>query len=201
MMPLSQILSRLKQARKGAALIEFALIAPIFMILLMGSFDLGYSVFMRSTLNGAVAAAARASTLETAPASVSAIDEQVRDQVHNINNQAQLTFERTSYFDFADVARPEVIVTDNNSDGFCDTGETFEDENGNGTWDADIGEAGIGGPRDIVRYRVTMQYPRIFPLYSLLGFSQTGEMVHESVLRNQPYGQQDNPPEVTTETC
>ncbi|WOE74079.1 TadE/TadG family type IV pilus assembly protein [Alterisphingorhabdus coralli] len=201
MMPGFSLLHRLKGCRKGATLIEFAIIAPTFLLLLMGAFDIGYSVFLRATLAGSVAEAARSSTLETAPGSVNAIDAEVTSQMQNINNSAQLTFERTSYYDFADIARPEVIVTDDNSDGFCDPGETFDDENGNGNWDADLGEAGIGGPRDIVLYRVTMTYPRIFPLYGLLGISQTGQMVHESVLRNQPYGQQDIPPEVSRETC
>ncbi|MEO1045071.1 MAG: TadE family protein [Pseudomonadota bacterium] len=196
----SALLRRLKRDERGTTLVEFAIIAPTFMLLLMGSFDLGYSIFLRSTLAGAVSDAARASTLESAPGSVSSIDAVVTSQMQKINSSASLTFERTSYYDFEDVARAETII-DDDGNGECDAGENFEDENGNGTWDADVGEAGIGGPRDIVLYRVTMEYPRIFPLYGLLGQSQTGSMQYESVLKNQPYGDQDAAPDISTEPC
>lgn len=195
------MLRRLRDDRKGATLVEFAIIAPTFMLLLMGSFDIGYSIFMRSTLAGAVAESARASTLETAPAAVTNIDADVTARMREINSNAVLVFERTSYFDFEDVARPETIIDDADADGECDAGESFEDENGNGTWDSDVGEGGIGGPRDIVLYDVTLTYPRIFPLYGIFGQSQTGTMEYTTVLKNQPYGEQDTPPEVTTESC
>lgn len=195
------LIHRLKHNQRGATLVEFAIIAPTFMVLLMGSFDLGYSIFMRSTLAGAVGDAARAATLETAPGNLNIIDDEVTSRMRRINSSAELSFERLSYFDFEDVARAETIINDANSNGKCDPGESFEDENGNGTWDADVGEIGIGGPRDIVLYRVTMEYPRIFPLYGLLGQSQTGVMEYESVLKNQPYGEQDAAALVETEPC
>lgn len=196
-----QNLRLLKRNKKGATLVEFAIIAPSFMLLLMGTFDLGYTIFLRATFSGAVLDAARASTLETAPATQTAIDDIITDRMTGINSSSELQFERQSYFDFADVARSEPVIDDQNSDGICDPGETYEDENNNNGWDADVGESGIGGPNDVVLYTVTLTYDRIFPLYGLLGQSQENSMDFTTVLRNQPYGVQSGRDQVQVRAC
>ena len=38
------------------------------------------------------------------------------------------------------------------------------DVNGNGQWDADMGEAGLGGPSDVVVYRLTYDWGIITPV-------------------------------------
>jgi Flp pilus assembly pilin Flp len=200
-MSLFSQIQKLRKDQKGATLVEFAIIAPSFMLLLMGTFDIGYTVFLRATFSGAVLDAARDSTLETAPASQSSIDAEITRRMQTINSSSSLSFSRQSYFDFADVARPEAVINDVDSDGECDTGDSFEDENGNGTWDADLGASGIGGPNDVVLYTVTLTYDRIFPLYGLLGQSQSNSMDLTTVLRNQPYGIQSGRDLVSVEPC
>jgi hypothetical protein len=88
------------------------------------------------------------------------------------------------------VHQPEDF-SDVDSDGVCDNGEPFEDVNGNDTWDADRGADGMGGARDAVLYTATLSYPRAFPLMGLLGFDNTVTARARTVLRNQPYGNQD----------
>ena len=44
--------NRLSEDESGATLIEFAFVAPTFLLMLMGLFDLGYGVFMQSALTG-----------------------------------------------------------------------------------------------------------------------------------------------------
>ena len=44
---------------KGQALVEFALILPVFMLILMGIFDLGRAVYASSTINNAAREAGR----------------------------------------------------------------------------------------------------------------------------------------------
>jgi hypothetical protein len=58
------------------------------------------------------------------------------------------------YGDSDDIGKPEPFA-DDNAAGIHDAGESYTDVNGNGTWDANMGEAGLGGPGDIVLYRVT----------------------------------------------
>ena len=50
----------------GASILEFALIAPVVMMMVMGTMDIGHSLFVRATLDGTVQDAARSSSLEGA---------------------------------------------------------------------------------------------------------------------------------------
>jgi hypothetical protein len=72
----------------------------------------------------------------------------------------------------------------------CDRGESFMDANGNGVWDADGGSDGQGGAKDIVIITFKVSYPRLFPLARLLGWPANAEMETNSILANQPYGDQ-----------
>ena len=43
----------------GATLVEFALVSPVMLFMMMGVFDVGYGVYMRSVLDGAIQKAGR----------------------------------------------------------------------------------------------------------------------------------------------
>lgn len=53
---------------------------------------------------------------------------------------------------FGDVGKPEPYVDSSPGNGAYDAGEDFTDINGNGQWDSDMGQAGLGGPAT-VRWR------------------------------------------------
>lgn len=182
-------LVKMRRDENGVTLVEFGLIAPTFMILLMGVFDVGLAMYMQSVLDGAVQKAARDASLETGPSSLSGIDGKVEETVQAILKSATVTPDRKSYFQYSDVARSEVF-DDDNDNGVCDNGETFEDENDNDQWDEDVGEDGIGGPKDIVLYTVEISYDRLFPLDSFIGGSGVTKLTSKTVIKNQPYGQQ-----------
>ena len=55
--------------------------------------------------------------------------------------------------------------------------------------------AGLGGARDAVLYSVTVNSKRAYPIASFIpGQTDDLTLVANTVLRNQPYGQQDSPP-------
>ncbi|MEO5707398.1 MAG: TadE/TadG family type IV pilus assembly protein [Alteraurantiacibacter sp.] len=178
---------RLASSQDGAAVVEFALVAPVFLLALLGVFDLSYNMYTSSLLEGSIQKAARDSSLEGA---ASALDADVAETVRLIVPDADIQFTRSSYADYADVSAPEDF-TDINSDGRCDDGEPFEDVNGNAIWDADRGIAGFGGARDAVLYVVTVTYDRPFPVSGFVpGMSKRVTTTARAVLRNQPFGQQ-----------
>ncbi|WP_068076451.1 TadE/TadG family type IV pilus assembly protein [Novosphingobium lentum] len=179
----------LARDRSGVSAVEFALIAPALMVTLMGLFDMAYTMYAQTMLQGSLQQAARASTIEGAATTLGSIDSIVSTSVHRVIPRATLTFVRKSYTNFGDVNMPEDF-TDADGDGVCDNGEAFEDANGNGTWDRDRGVAGLGGARDAVLYTVTMTYPRAFPMTSLIGLSPNVTTAAATVLRNQPYTDQ-----------
>ncbi|WP_164114502.1 TadE family protein [Sphingorhabdus sp. Alg239-R122] len=180
--------------KRGATVVEFGIVAPTFLMLLIGSFDLGHTVYMQSVLKGAVLESARLSTLESATSTLTSIDRLVENRVATITPSATVSFERKSYFEFTDIDRPEAFEDEADingvKNGVYDPGECFSDENGNGQWDSDVGKEGIGGPNDIVLYTVTAEYQSLFPLYSMIGIDGKKTVVAETVLRNQPYGEE-----------
>ena len=177
--------------RRGVSVTEFGLIAPTFLMLLLGVFDLGYTVYARAILDGAVQKAGRDSALETGAASIGTLDARIKTNLAGLGEGATFTYERTNYRDFAKVGLPEEL-DDKNNNGNRDPLECFTDENGNGTWDRDLGKTGVGGARDVVLYTVRMTYQRKFPLYALIGEDSQMTISSATVLRNQPYGDQNS---------
>lgn len=174
----------------GVTVVEFALICPVLLALLMGSYDVAYQLYASSVLQGAIQKAGRDSTIEGASASTATIDQKVADTVRYVVPNATITFARKSYTNFGNVAKPEDF-TDQNNNGTCDLGEAYEDANGNGTWDTDRGKNGLGGSKDAVLYTVTVTYPRPLSVAPMMGLSKNITLTTETVLRNQPFGLQD----------
>ncbi len=180
-------LARLAASRDGAAAIEFALVAPVFMLLLLGFADLGQMAYARGILNGAVERAARGSSLEDND--TGAADKMVQDAIKPILPGATFATSRKSYFDFADVNRPEKW-SDKDGNGTCNNGEAYVDENRSGQWEADIGKASNGGSGDVVIYTVVVTYK---PVFSTILTNSTGNrtLTATGVRKNQPYAAQN----------
>jgi hypothetical protein len=182
---------RLWGETKGATLVEFGFVGPVLIVLIMGIFDMAHTQYTNALINGALQKAGRDLTLETAGMQQAAIDELVRQQVLNVAPKtATVTFEKLSHLDFRDIGESEEF-DDINNDGICNNGELFVDANGNGQWDANRGRQGIGGARDAVVYTAVVTYPRLFPMYGLVGMPDTVTLRASTVLRNQPFDSQD----------
>lgn len=175
---------------EGATIVEFAFVAPVLILLVMGTLDIGHSIYTRSVLEGEIQKAARASTMETASMAVqqAQIDADVAAIVRKIaGTDAQLQFERKAYGTYKSTRRKAEEYVDTNNNGECDAGESFEDSNGDGIWSDDAGIAGQGNARDVQQYTVTVRYDRKFPTSALLGWSEGETLIVRSVLRNQPF--------------
>ena len=182
--------ANLRPDQNGVIAVEFALVAPVLMLMLMGLFDLSYNMYTTQMLQGAIENAARNSSIEGAVGKEAQLDAMVTTAVRAVAPTATLSFTRRAYSSFTKAGRPEDF-TDVDSDGVCSKGEPFEDANGNGKWDTDGGKTGFGGARDAVLYTVVVKYQRAFPIAALIpGQSKTFTLSAATVLRNQPYGQQ-----------
>lgn len=183
----------LRRDEAGATVVEFAMVAPVLGLVLLGAFDVAHTLYTRAALQGVVQKTARDSTLESGSdaATQATLDEKVRKQAKALANNATITITRRYYRTFSEAAAARAEVwTDTNSNGRCDAGEPYEDANRNNVWDRDGGNAGQGGAKDATLYTVSATYPRIFPLYNLVGGSRTTTITASTVLRNQPYGDQ-----------
>ncbi|ATW04929.1 TadE family protein [Sphingorhabdus sp. YGSMI21] len=184
----------LKRDDAGAALVEFALVAPVLILLIMGMLDLGHRIYATAILQGSVQKAARDASLDDGSANASSIDDRVKELMLPVVQPEPVSdfeFTRKNYSDFSDVAQPEDF-TDNNGDGECNNGEPYDDVNGNDSWDADRGATGQGNAKDAVLYTVKVTYPRLFPMAELIGLSQDEVIQASTVVRNQPFGEQSD---------
>lgn len=171
----------------GAAAIEFALVMPMFLTLMIGVLDVGQTVYGKSILNGAVEQAARSASLETG--NTQEADDVVEDIVGTVLPSMTMSSTRTSYFDFSDIGRGEAW-NDANANGSCDNGEAYTDENRSGSWDAEIGSDGNGGASDVVIYTVTVQYTTAFPVPLMPDSWNTRTLTSTAVRKNQPFADQ-----------
>jgi len=185
--------------RRGATIVEFAIVAPVLGMLLLGAFDIAHTLYMRAALQGVVQKAARDLTLESGlvTAKQNEIDDKVKAQIKQLANNGTVTVTRQYYrsYEHAAASRFEPW-TDTNNNGTCDgpqgstPGEPYEDTNNNGRWDGTGGNLSQGGAKDAVLYTASVTYPRFFPMYNLIGGSRTTKVSASTILRNQPYGDQ-----------
>jgi len=184
-------IQRLRKDETAATLVEFGLVAPVFILMIMGIFDIAHTQYTNGMMNGAMQSAGRDLTLESAGSQESNIDQAVIDRVRTVvPASATIQLEKLSHFEFSDIGEQEEY-DDENGDGVCNNNEVFADANGNGQWDPNRGEEGIGGARDAVLYTAIVSYDRLFPMYGLAGMPQSVTLRASTVLRNQPYDEQD----------
>ena len=182
-------LHSLRRDRRGVSAVEFGLVAPILVGLILGTLQLGLDMWAKSVLNGAMQEAGRDSGIEDYHSNQKALDDHVREQVGALLPMAKLTFTRKNYQNFTDVGAPEDF-TDSNHNGVYDDKECFEDENGNAQWDADGGMAGQGGARDVVVYSAVMEYKELVPVSKFVGMGDERKFTASTTLMNQPFSTQ-----------
>ena len=188
-------LARLGADERGVTIVEFGIVAPVLLLMLMGLSDLAYQSYAQSMLEGAVQKAARDATIEGGGAKANDLDAAVKTAVKKVAPSATFVSLRKSYTTFSNI-KPEKF-TDSNGNGVREAGECYDDVNGNSQWDTDPGNAGQGGADDIVVYEMTATYPRLFPMAGMLGWSSTQALKVKAILKNQPYASQYTPTVVT----
>ncbi|RJF91347.1 TadE family protein [Sphingomonas cavernae] len=173
----------------GATVVEFAIVAPIMLMLMLGMMELGYQAYAQSVLQGATNKAARDLTLEDAPTKKAVIEGKIASMLQTISNRATVTTTSESFSSFTKVNTYEDFKDLDGDKQFDADTECFLDVNNSKTWNK-RGKSGLGGADDIVVFTATATYPRLFPVMGMLGWSNTGTSVARTTLRNQPYSQQ-----------
>lgn len=183
---------------RGVTTLEFTLVAPIFLMVIVGCLDLGQMVYAKGVLDGAVEKAARDSSLETG--NTGTADGVVENSISKVLPGARVRSTRKSYFDFTNARRGEPL-DDVNGNGECSAGESYNDMNNNGRWDRDLGRDGNGGANDVIVYTVNVTYDPVFavPLVPLDWSRRT--ISATAVKRNQPYALQSGGYTSQARTC
>lgn len=180
-------LARVLRDRRGAAVPEFALILLPLCLVLMGGFEMGYQIYVRSVLLGAMERATRLTTVQTVDSS--AVESEIEATVKRLAPNATVQTTKGRFTEFSQINTMERLTRDANNNGVLDSGDCWEDVDDDGTRNIPTaGKTGtIGGADDIVRYNTVVTYNRILPIFRFLGIGNTATLTATTMTRRQPY--------------
>jgi Flp pilus assembly pilin Flp len=186
--------ANIRHNEDGATMLEFAFVAPVLVLLLMGTMDIGYSMYIRTVASGTLERAARNGSLEGA--NFSQVEENIRLAVFDILPEYARYDENVevsvrNYTDFSRIAAAEKITKDVNNNGVVDSGDCWVDEDNDGQFGINQGQDGIGGADDAVYYNTTITMKSLFPLYKMINGSEDKQFVVKTFVINQPFQQQN----------
>lgn len=173
---------------RGVTALEFALLTPFILIMLLGTVDFSMETILDSALeHGAQAASRIGMTVSTT--SGQSRDQAIADAAWYwvqpwLQDRSQLTIESRTYPAYSDIGQPEPCGDDSyKTTGTC-TGP-YTDVNGNNQWDRDMGSSGSGGYGAIVRYRFRVARPTYTGILKLVGIDSFS-LERIVVLQNEP---------------
>ncbi|CAO3433157.1 TadE/TadG family type IV pilus assembly protein [Azospirillum endophyticum] len=174
----------------GLTAVEFAIGAPIVLLMAVIVIEVGFMLAVRVALDIGTREAARAGLTGAPPPAGSTRDQQLRgiivDATSGFVDPAKLTVSLLAYQDASVVGKPEPF-SDINGNGQWDPGEPFTDVNGNGRWDADRGAAGAGTSGQTVAYLVQYTAKPLTGLAASLLDDPTYHYESRVVVRNEPF--------------
>ncbi len=176
---------------RGIAAVEFAMIAPVMIVMICGFMEYAHLSTARTTLEAATMRAARAVAASDCPSNrpalmLSIVQNAMADTPRVPGTQVEVVTKSYSG-QFSDVGEPEPY-NDTNSNNRWDAGETYTDVNGNSAYDTDMGRSGsIGGAGQVVSYTATFQVASLFGFINQqFNNGQPFRIRASTVIRNEP---------------
>ena len=181
-----------RRDHRGAAALEFAFVAPVMIVLIFGLLQLGYVAFARSSLESATMAGARYAAAQSCLAKrKSGMESLITQRMGNFHsfNDEPVRIEVKSYgAEFGSVGNPEPYA-DTNKNKQHDAGESYDDVNGNGRWDQDMGREGsVGNAGDVVTLSTSYKLQALVPFIAerFNGGEPYYALQASTVVRNEP---------------
>lgn len=184
-------LRRFAGCREGAAALEFALVLPPLSLILVGMFEVAMLMFTQASMEGAVREAGRfgmTGSVEDPADRQEQILALVEKNTFRMIDMEDVTVSFEIYDSFSNVDQGEPLTVDANGNGAWDPGDEYDDVNSNGQWDADLGEAGVGGAEQIVQYTLRYDWHTMTPFMAqFIGDNGTVPLKASVVIRNEPW--------------
>jgi len=183
---------RLLFNKRGATVLEFALVIPVVCTLLAAGFELGYRAYLSAIVQGALLEASRRASIGNV--TELQLESIIKARVATLSNASNVKdIKKESFYNFSNVGKPEKLTFDKNGNGTYDPlDDCYQDANNNGVYDYQS-TLGLGTADDIIRYTVTIEYPNIMPVRKLFGWGAKQTIVASTVLRNQPFTSRATP--------
>lgn len=183
-------MAKIVRNEAGVSALEFALVAPVLLLLLFGIIEFALIMLVYNVMEGATAVSSRLGKTGFTSTGITrqqTILNAITTRAGSLINPERLTVTTKFYKQFDQINDPEPY-TDGNANGSYDAGETYSDINGNGQWDADMGASGYGSAGDIVVYKVSYPWHINTPVISgLIGRQGIYTITTHAVVKNEPY--------------
>ncbi len=174
----------------GVTAIEFALIAPILLLLIMAITEISMIMYAQSIMESAAFSASRTGKTGYIASNFSreqTILNELNHRASSLLDSSKITINTTTYGQFSEIGQPEPFV-DVNGNGKRDAGENYTDVNGNGQYDNDMGISGAGGGSQVVVYTINYPWPVFTPLIgALIGVQDHINISARAVVQNEPF--------------
>ena len=181
---------RLLRCRRGFGTIELAIALPVFLMAICGVIELGMMMLVTTLMEGGLREAARFGITGYHPPGAtreSYILDTIASNTIGLVDMGNAEVTYLIYPSFGDIGQPEPY-TDVDSSGSWEPGEPYVDINGNGAWDPDMGQAGLGGPGEVVLYTVAVDWGMLTPVVApLVGEDGKIRMTASVAVRNEPW--------------
>jgi hypothetical protein len=177
--------------RRGNSAVEFAFAAPVLLLALAGIIEISLVMFVTVLAEGGLREASRYGITGQEPEGISREQQIVDIIVEHTHGLIEVSADNVTFrvYDSFEHIGQEEPYDDANGNGEYDEGETLlEDWNGNGVWDADSGEEGIGSSGEIVVYEVAYQWAFLTPLFKVFGGDDGKlDLTASMAVRNEPF--------------
>lgn len=175
---------------RGVTAIEFAFIAPVLFIFMMGTVEMFVVMLAQNVMENATFNASRAGKTGFVDVSITR-EETIRKSLDQyagaLLDTNLITISSKTYAEFDEIGQPEPFI-DANSNGTRDNGENYTDVNGNGVYDMDMGAASPGSASEVVVYQVDYPWTIYTPVVQqMFGDNGTVTLSARTVVRNEPF--------------
>ena len=188
-----------KLGNKGSTIIEFALIFPIYLLLLFSIIEYSFIFMVRSWMEYSMSDVSRYSKIYAAsPQPGLDFKNAFKARVASKNilispNKLVVTNDLSGTASSAYNQKLEICTLANGStmscpaSGSCPSGASYVDFSGNGRCDDGLDSFAVGGPGDVVKYRLIYKWDLFTPILSVALGDANGQHVIEAVgvIRNE----------------
>lgn len=179
------------QDRSGATIIEFALVAPVFFLLLLGIIEFGMIGFSQVAIESAVSATAREASIgkSTGGDRIAYVQTHIRTKLSGLINVNQLVIAANTVVAGGVSHRPDICMSSPpRVGGACPPGTPWEDVNKNGVYDAAVPATTLGSSGDIIEVRVYYPWRIQMPFLShMFGTNGVFMITSATIVKNEPF--------------
>ena len=156
---------------QGSTAVEFAVISPLVIMLLFGTFQLTYEGFAQTRLNDALRTSSRLAVTGALSTGSTSREQMIGDAITKYMGAVKVAAGKTMAVTISNAVTfsaygsgtPMEPYDDTNNDGLCDNGEAFVDYDGDGKWSSLKLTAGAGGGGSILNIKVDFPMDSVIP--------------------------------------